>query len=258
MVVSVQGVNKSFNGSAVLKDISFNINEGEILCIIGRSGAGKTTLLRCITGLENCDNGSINIDGSYLCREENKKSVYPSQKAMREIRKNLGMVFQNFNLFPHMSVVENIIEAPVNAFGMSKNDAKYKALRLLDALGLKGRANAYQCELSGGEKQRVAIARACALNPKIMCFDEPTSALDPELKEEIVSIIENLSKNNIAIAIITHDMSLVKRVAHRIIFMENGEIIKEESKEEFFSNSNDERIRGFIGKEISLNSKDKG
>lgn len=258
MIVSVQGLNKSFNGNSVLKDISFNINEGEILCIIGRSGAGKTTLLRCITGLENCDSGSINIDGMYLCREENKKSAYPSQKTMREIRKNIGMVFQNFNLFPHMSVIENIMEAPVNAFGMSKKEAKAKALSLLNVLGLTERANAYQCELSGGEKQRVAIARACALNPKIMCFDEPTSALDPELKEEIVSIIENLSKNNISIAIITHDMSLVKRVAHRIIFMENGEIIKEETKEEFFNSSNDERIRGFISKEISLNSKDKG
>lgn len=258
MIVSVQGLNKSFNGNSVLKDISFNIYEGEILCIIGRSGAGKTTLLRCITGLENCDSGSIDIDGMYLCREENNKSVYPSQKTMREIRKNIGMVFQNFNLFPHMSVTENIMEAPVNAFGMSKKEAKAKALSLLNVLGLTERANAYQCELSGGEKQRVAIARACALNPKIMCFDEPTSALDPELKEEIVSIIENLSKNNISIAIITHDMSLVKRVAHRIIFMENGEIIKEETKEEFFNSSNDERIRGFIGKEISLNSKDKG
>lgn len=248
MVANVQGVKKRFNGSEVLKEISFDLYEGEILCIIGPSGAGKTTLLRCINGVEKCDNGSINIDGSYLCKEEGGKSVYPSQKTIREIRKNLGMVFQNFNIFPHMSVLENIIEAPINGFGMSKKDASDKAIELLASLGLVERTNAYQCELSGGEKQRVAIARACALSPKIMCFDEPTSALDPELKGEIVSIIESLSKDNVAILIITHDIRLVKKIAHKVMFMEDGRIIKVEAKDEFFNNLKDERIKRFINR----------
>jgi len=165
---------------------------------------------------------------------------------MLEIRKKLGMVFQNFNLFPHMSVMQNIIEAPINVFGVPKQKAQENAAELLEMLGLSDKANAYPFELSGGQKQRVAIARACALNPLVMCMDEPTSALDPELREGIATIIENLAKDGMGVLIITHDMNFARRVATRIIFLDDGQIIQESSKEEFFANMGDERIRRFV------------
>lgn len=246
MILKIENLNKSFMKNQVLKDINFEVNEGEIVAIIGPSGAGKTTLLRCINGLEKCDSGTIEIDNLYLCKDENNRSVYPSVKRLREVRKNLGMVFQGYNLFPHKSAIQNVVEAPLSVLGISKKEAEDKAQLILKELGLKERANAYPFQLSGGEKQRVAIARACALNPKIMCFDEPTSALDPELTEGIAKSIENLSQNNMAVLIITHDMNLAERVANRIIFMENGRIIQDGLKEVFFDKSNNERIKKFI------------
>ena len=246
MVLEVQGLYKSFSGEPVLQDVSFNLNQGEILAILGRSGAGKTTILRCINNLTKCDRGTIKVDDMYLCREENGATVYANPSTMLKIRKNLGMVFQNFNLFPHMSVVQNIVEAPINVFGMPKQKAHEKAAELLEMLGLSDKADSYPFELSGGQKQRVAIARACALNPKIMCIDEPTSALDPELREGIASIIENLAKDGMGILIITHDMNFAKRVATRIIFLDDGKVIQESSKEEFFESMDNERIRRFV------------
>ena len=245
-LLKVEGLNKSFKGKQVLKDISFEINEGEIVAILGPSGAGKTTLLRCINGLELCDNGTIEIDEFFLCKEENGKSLYGSSKEKNNIRRNLGMVFQSFNLFPHMSVLENIVEAPINVFGVSKKEAECNAMKLLGELGLEDKAKAYPYELSGGQKQRVAIARACALKPNILCFDEPTSALDPELREGVAAIIEKLAKNDMAVLIITHDMEFVKRVVQRIIFMDGGQIIEDASKEEFFINPKIERVTKFI------------
>ncbi len=165
---------------------------------------------------------------------------------MKIIRKKIGLVFQNYNLFPHMSVMENIIEAPINAFGIPKKEAKDKALELLNIMGLADKKDSYPFELSGGQKQRVAIARACALNPKIMCLDEPTSALDPELREGIANIIEDLAKDDMGVLIITHDMAFAERVANKVIFMEDGQIVKEASKEDFFNNLEDERIKRFI------------
>jgi len=246
MILKIDNLNKSFKQNQVLKNINFELNEGEILAIIGPSGAGKTTLLRCINGLERSDNGTIEIDGEFLCKEENNKSSYPNQKKIREVIKSLGMVFQSYNLFPHKSALENVIEAPINAYTVSREKAIEKAVELLSSLGLKERLNSYPFQLSGGEKQRVAIARACALNPKIMCFDEPTSALDPELTEGIAKSIENLTKDNIAVLIITHDMKLAEKVADRIIFMEAGEIVEEGLKEDFFNNFGNERVKRFI------------
>lgn len=246
MVLKVESINKSFNGQKVIKDISFGVAKGEILSIIGPSGAGKTTVLRCINGLEKCDTGRIEISGMELCGEINNKSVYPPSSKLRQVKSNLGMVFQNYNLFPHMSVMENIIEAPVNAFGISRKEAENKALDLLSMMGLSEKVNSYPYQLSGGEKQRVAIARACALNPKIMCFDEPTSALDPELTEEVAAIIENLATSGMAVLIITHDMSFAKRVSDRVIFLERGQILKEGTNDDFFSNIEDERIKKFV------------
>lgn len=246
MVLQVDGLNKSFGEKVVLKDVSFKLKMGEILAIIGPSGAGKTTILRCINGLEKSDKGTVKIDGTYLCRDYNNKTIYATNEEMKIIRKKIGLVFQNYNLFPHMSVMENIIEAPINAFGISKKEAKDRALELLNIMGLSDKKDAYPFELSGGQKQRVAIARACALNPKIMCLDEPTSALDPELREGIANIIEDLAKDDMGVLIITHDMAFAERVANKVIFMEDGQIIKEASKEDFFNNLEDERIKRFI------------
>lgn len=246
MVLEVQGLCKSFSGKPVLKDITFNLKQGEILAILGRSGAGKTTILRCVNNLTKCDRGTIKVDDMYLCKTENSTTTYAKPATMLKIRKNLGMVFQNFNLFPHMSVLQNIMEAPVTVFGVPRKEAQEKAMELLEMLELSDKADSYPFELSGGQKQRVAIARACALNPKIMCLDEPTSALDPELREGIAKIIENLAKDGIGILMITHDMNFAKRVATRIIFLDEGQIIQESSKEEFFESMENERIRRFV------------
>lgn len=245
-VLSVEGLYKSFKSKAVLKDITFQLARNEILAIIGRSGVGKTTLLGCINNLVRCDRGTIIVDGMYLCKDENGTSVYAKPAQILEIRKKVGLVFQNFNLFPHMSVLENIIEAPINVFGASKKEAEGKARELLKMLDLEDKANSYPFELSGGQKQRVAIARACALNPKIMCLDEPTSALDPELREGIALIAEKLAADGMGVLIITHDMNFAKRVAHRVIFMDEGRIVKEAGKEEFFNNIENERIKNFV------------
>ncbi|MNO63323.1 Arginine transport ATP-binding protein ArtM [compost metagenome] len=246
MTLKVSELNKSFKGKQVLKNVSFQVEEGEIVALLGQSGAGKTTVLRCINGLEKADGGSIEISDIPLFEEKNGKVVYCSKETMKEVRKNLGMVFQSYNLFPHMSVLENIIEAPVNVFKISKDQAKRDANELLNQIGLEDKENAYPFELSGGQKQRVAIARACALNPKIMCFDEPTSALDPELTEGIATVIDGLSKKGMGILIITHDMAFAKRVAHKVLFMADGEIIEEGSVEEIFNNPKKEKTKNFV------------
>lgn len=217
------------------------------MAIIGRSGAGKTTILRCINNLVRCDRGTIQVDNMYLCRDDEGQSFYAKPPEMLKIRKKLGLVFQNFNLFPHMSVLDNIIEAPINVFRISKKEAVNKATDLLEMLDLTDKATSYPFELSGGQKQRVAIARACALNPLIMCLDEPTSALDPELREGIASTIESLAQEGMGILLITHDMNFAKRVAQKVIFMDEGQIIEECSKEEFFDSMKNDRIKSFIG-----------
>jgi polar amino acid transport system ATP-binding protein len=245
MVLKVQNLSKSFKGKKVLKDINIQLDKGEVLAVLGQSGAGKTTLIRCINGLEQCDKGTIEIAGMNLCTDKDGKSIYTNKKETGNIRRNLGMVFQNFNLFPHMSVLENIIEAPINFLGISKDDAKENAIELLRLMGLEDKVDSYPFELSGGQKQRVAIARACTLNPKIICFDEPTSALDPQLTEEIASIIKNFAKNNMAVLIITHDMDFAKKVSDRVIFIDKGEIVEESSNEQFFENQKKDIIRKF-------------
>lgn len=248
MVLKVEGLCKSFNGKQVLENVSFSLNTGEILAIIGRSGSGKTTILRCINNLVKCDQGTIIVDDMVLCKDDEQEEsvVYAKSAKMLQIRKKMGMVFQSFNLFPHMSVLENIIEAPINVFGVSRNDAIEKAEGLLEMLDLREKVSAYPFELSGGQKQRVAIARACALNPLIMCLDEPTSALDPELREGIALTIEKLAEKGMGVLLITHDMVFAKRVAQRVIFMEEGQIIEQGSKEEFFINMENERIKKFM------------
>ena len=220
-MLKIRGLKKFFGNNLVLKGVNLEINKGEIV-VVGPSGGGKTTLLRTITGLEKCDDGTIEIDGYTFCKD----GRYCDKKSSSIIRKNVGLVFQNFNLFPHKSVLENIIEAPTRALGEKKENAINKANEILSFLGLSDKANNYPCELSGGQKQRVAIGRALALNPKLMCFDEPTSALDPSLTLDVAKLIKSLSKTGMSMLIITHDMEFAKLVSDKIVSIDSGKIIE--------------------------------
>ena len=221
-MLKIRGLKKFFGNNLVLKGVNLEINKGEIVVVVGPSGGGKTTLLRTITGLEKCDDGTIEIDGYTFCKD----GRYCDKKSSSIIRKNVGLVFQNFNLFPHKSVLENIIEAPTRALGEKKENAINKANEILSFLGLSDKANNYPCELSGGQKQRVAIGRALALNPKLMCFDEPTSALDPSLTLDVAKLIKSLSKTGMSMLVITHDMEFAKLVSDKIVSMDSGKIIE--------------------------------
>ena len=221
-MLKIRGLKKFFGNNLVLKGVNLEINKGEIVVVVGPSGGGKTTLLRTITWLEKCDDGTIEIDGYTFCKD----GRYCDKKSSSIIRKNVGLVFQNFNLFPHKSVLENIIEAPTRALGEKKENAINKANEILSFLGLSDKANNYPCELSGGQKQRVAIGRALALNPKLMCFDEPTSALDPSLTLDVAKLIKSLSKTGMSMLIITHDMEFAKLVSDKIVSMDSGKIIE--------------------------------
>ncbi|MET3196825.1 amino acid ABC transporter ATP-binding protein [Bacillus sp. OAE603] len=217
-MLKVNSLTKRFGKQTVLKEVSFEVNKGEIVTLLGQSGAGKTTILRCVNGLENFDSGTFEIDGQ----------IIQSQKDLLKVRKDVGLVFQNFNLFPHKTVLENIIEAPILVLGLNNEEAKRRALTLLEQVGLSQKADAYPFELSGGQQQRVAIARACALQPKILCFDEPTSALDPELTNGIASIMKNLAAEGMSILVITHDMEFAKNVSTRTLIVKEGNIISED------------------------------
>ena len=215
-------IKKSIGALDVLRDISLEVDKGEGLSIIGPSGSGKSTLLRCATGLETPDGGEIIKNGK------------------------IGLVFQNFNLFPHMNVLRNITEAPVRVLKMSKKDAEQKGSELLEKMGLKEKSNAYPCELSGGQQQRVSIARSLALNPDILFFDEPTSALDPELTGEILKVIRELADENMTMVIVTHEMAFARDVANYVLFMDGGVIIEEGTPEDVFSNTSNERTKQFL------------
>jgi polar amino acid transport system ATP-binding protein len=217
-MLKVKSLTKRFSKQTVLKEVSFEVNKGEIVTLLGQSGAGKTTILRCINGLESFDSGSIEIDNQ----------IIQSQKDLLKVRKDVGLVFQNFNLFPHKTVLENIIEAPILVLGLNNEEATNRALKLLEEVGLGEKANAYPFELSGGQQQRVAIARACALQPKILCFDEPTSALDPELTNGIAAIMKNLAGEGMSILVITHDMEFAKNVSTRTLLVKEGRVLENE------------------------------
>ncbi len=230
MVLKVNNLSKSFNGQNVFEDISFSAAAGEIVCIRGKSGEGKTTLLRCINNLEFPDRGSIEINNLYLYKEENGQVKHASKSELQSIHQEIGLVFQNFNLFPHMNVMENLIEAPVFLKKMSLENAKERALELLEQLELDGKEHSYPYQLSGGQKQRVAIARACMLNPSILCFDEPTSALDESTRGQISKIIRKLSSQGMAIIIVTHDNAFVDEIAEKIITLSEGKITIETTR----------------------------
>ena len=237
-LLQVDNIKKSFGGTEVLKDISFSLDRGQVLTIIGSSGSGKTTLLRCLNFLENPDSGSIRVDGQELLRR--------SEEEIRKNRLHFGLVFQNFQLFPQYSVLQNITLAPTLLKTGTAEDIRAKALNLLDQVGLSHKAEAYPCQLSGGQQQRVAIARAMALTPDILCFDEPTSALDPELTGEVLRVIRGLKEKNYTMIIVTHDMAFAKGISDTVIYMADGVIEEMGTPQEVFDTPKSERAKSFL------------
>lgn len=247
-VLEVTNLKKSFGKLEVLKNINFTVEDGEIVSIIGSSGSGKSTLLRCINRLETIDAGTIAVDDQIMVTaKDREKPVYADKKTLSDIRFKTGLVFQNFQLFPHYTVLRNITESPVSVQKVPKKQATEKAMELLTQLGLESKANSYPYELSGGQAQRVSIARALALNPKILFFDEPTSALDPELTGEVLKVIRSLAQMHMTMVIVTHEMAFAKEVSDRVVFMDNGMIIDSGTPEQVFNSSNP-RTREFLGK----------
>ena len=246
-LLEMNHVKKSFDGNEVLKDISLSVEEGEVVSIIGPSGSGKSTLLRCATLLETMDDGDLYYSGEPAAISVEQRAVYETGDKLRHIERQFGLVFQNFNLFPHFSVIKNIMDAPVRVQKRDKDEVRKEAVELLRKMGLSDRADYYPCQLSGGQKQRVSIARALAMKPKILFFDEPTSALDPELTGEILKVITELAKEKMTMVIVTHEMNFAKDVSDRMIFMDKGVIVEETTPEELFSSTN-QRTREFLGK----------
>lgn len=248
-MIKVEKISKSFGSLKVLKKIDLRISPGEVVVVIGPSGSGKSTLLRCMNYLEKIDDGKIYIDGKLLgSKEVNGKIVKAPAKEVYKMRENIGMVFQRFNLFPHMTVLENIIEAPIQVKKVDKKEAIERASKLLKKVGLEEKANAYPSQLSGGQQQRVAIARALAMEPKIMLFDEPTSALDPELVGEVLAVMKDLAKEGMTMVVVTHEMGFAKEVADRVLFMDEGKIVEEGSPSLIFTNPSHPRTREFLAK----------
>ncbi len=248
-IIKVENLHKSFHSLHVLKGINFKVEKGEIVSVIGPSGSGKSTLLRCLNHLEVADKGSISFEGQYIAKADSTgKAVYKNNKEVLAICSNLGMVFQNFNLFPHKSVMENIIEAPIRVKGKSKEEAKKIAMELLNKVGLLEKKEAYPNQLSGGQKQRVAIARALAMEPEIMLFDEPTSALDPELIGEVLQVIKKLAEERMTMIIVTHEMNFAREISDRIIFMDDGQIVIDGVPDDIFVNPDHPRIKTFLNK----------
>ncbi|MCD7885062.1 MAG: amino acid ABC transporter ATP-binding protein [Lachnospiraceae bacterium] len=247
-ILEMNHIQKQFDGLEVIHDISLSVSEGEILSIIGPSGSGKSTLLRCATMLEQIDGGEIfYMEEKAAWVEPDGKRVYPKGAAAKKIHSYFGLVFQNFNLFPHFSVLKNITDAPITLQKRPKDEVYAEARALLQKMGLADKENAYPCQLSGGQCQRVAIARALALNPKILFFDEPTSALDPELTGEVLKVIKSLADLQITMVIVTHEMSFAREISDRVIFMDKGVVALEGRPDEVFD-ADHVRIREFLGK----------
>ncbi len=246
-LLEMNHIQKKFGELSVLRDISLAVKEGEIVSIIGPSGSGKSTLLRCATMLETIDSGEIVYLGEKAAWTEGERAVYARKDKLRQIQKSYGLVFQSFNLFPHFSVIKNITDAPIHVQGKSKEQAMEEGMALLRQMGLEDKADAYPCQLSGGQCQRVAIARALALNPKILFFDEPTSALDPELTGEVLKVIRSLADLDITMVIVTHEMAFARDISDRVIFMADGVIVEEGTPAEVFSSAN-ERTQAFLGR----------
>ena len=248
-ILEMNHVQKSFNDNTlhVLKDISLSVSEGEVVSIIGPSGSGKSTLLRCATLLTEMDGGELLYDGEYAAKNDpNGRSVYSGKAELKKIRSIFGLVFQSFNLFPHYSVLKNLMDPQICVLGRSKEDAQAKAMELLGKMNLSDKADAYPCQLSGGQQQRVAIARALAMDPQILFFDEPTSALDPELTGEVLKVIKKLAVEHMTMVIVTHEMAFARAVSDRVIFMDGGVIVEQGDPEDVFGAPKMERTKQFL------------
>ncbi|WP_284140861.1 amino acid ABC transporter ATP-binding protein [Virgibacillus sp. LDC-1] len=237
-MINVNNLTKKFGKTTVLNNISTSINRGEVVAIIGPSGSGKSTFLRCLNQLEQPSSGEIWINGKEIAQEKNKELI----------RKNIGMVFQHFHLFPHMTVLKNITYAPQTVKKISESEAKENALELLKKVGLSEKAETFPNRLSGGQKQRVAIARALAMEPEIMLFDEPTSALDPEMVKEVLDVMKDLANTGMTMVIVTHEMGFAREVADRILFLDEGQLMEDEKPDSFFTHPNTERAQAFLEK----------
>jgi polar amino acid transport system ATP-binding protein len=248
-ILEMNHVQKSFNDNTlhVLKDISLSVSEGEVVSIIGPSGSGKSTLLRCATLLTEMDGGELLYDGEYAAKNDaDGRSVYSGKAELKKIRSIFGLVFQSFNLFPHYSVLKNLMDPQICVLGRSKEDAQAKAMELLGKMNLSDKADAYPCQLSGGQQQRVAIARALAMDPQILFFDEPTSALDPELTGEVLKVIKKLAEEHMTMVIVTHEMAFARAVSDRVIFMDGGVIVEQGDPEDVFGAPKMERTKQFL------------
>ena len=241
--ILVEHLVKKFGDNTVLNDINVSINEGDVVCVIGPSGSGKSTFLRCLNQLEEASSGDIIIDGANLTDKNTD---------INQVRQHIGMVFQHFNLFPHLSILENIVLAPTDLGRLSKDEAEKKALELLERVGLADKKDAYPDSLSGGQKQRVAIARALAMNPDIMLFDEPTSALDPEMVGDVLGVMKDLAKQGMTMVIVTHEMGFAKEVANRVMFIDGGNFLEDGSPEQVFENPQNPRTKDFLDKVLNI------
>lgn len=239
-MIRVENVSKQFNKTRALKNVSLEVNKGDIISLIGPSGSGKSTLLRCIHGLEHVDSGKIYMDDEWMNPDDEKK--------FRAQRNRMGFVFQHFNLFPNMSVLQNCKLAQVEVLNKTDEEAEKTALEYLDKVGLLEKKDAYPNNLSGGQKQRVAMARALCMNPDIMLFDEPTSALDPEMIKEVLEVMKDLGKQGMTMVVVTHEMSFARKVGTRVVFLDQGEIVEENTSEKFFENPQSERAKDFLSK----------
>ncbi len=239
-MIRVENVSKNFNKTHALKNVSLEVNKGDIISLIGPSGSGKSTLLRCIHGLEHVDTGKIYMDDEWMNPNDEKK--------FRAQRNRMGFVFQHFNLFPNMSVLQNCKLAQVEVLNKTNEEAEKTALEYLDKVGLLDKKDAYPNNLSGGQKQRVAIARALCMNPDIMLFDEPTSALDPEMIKEVLEVMKDLGKQGMTMVVVTHEMGFARKVGTRVVFLNQGEIVEENTSEKFFENPQSERAKDFLSK----------
>jgi polar amino acid transport system ATP-binding protein len=243
-IIRVENLSKAFGTTDVIRDISFSVYKGEVLGIIGPSGSGKSTILRCITQLEDVSGGSITICGKHLI----ENGIYADKKELHDIALKVGLVFQNFNLFPHYSVLKNITDAQIHVLGKSKSEAEHTAMQLLARVGLSAKADNYPCELSGGQQQRVSIARALALRPEILLFDEPTSALDPELTGEILAVIKDLAEEKMTMVVVTHEMAFARDISDHIIFMDGGVIVEEGEPQNVINNPQQVRTKAFLAR----------
>ncbi len=249
-IINVEHVRKNFGTVKVLKDISFSVHRGEVLGIIGPSGSGKSTLLRCVAQLEHVSGGSIRVCGDIMVKDNPDANMpqYSDKNTLRRIGLKVGLVFQNFNLFPHLSVSQNITEAPIRVLKKPSSEAQKNAALLLEKMGLSDKASAYPWQLSGGQQQRVSIARALALDPEVLFFDEPTSALDPELTGEILKVIRSLAEEKMTMVVVTHEMAFARDLADHIIFMDQGVIVESGRAEDLINNPQNERTQAFLSR----------